>query len=90
MRVLVIGCGSIGSRHARNCRARFQYEILETLAVQTEPLEVPEIVTVPADGQLGLFQPPPHPVLTELKSLDLNRMSPMDAFETLRRIVGEL
>ncbi|GAB4544918.1 MAG: DNA mismatch repair protein MutS [Phycisphaerales bacterium] len=43
------------------------------------------------NGQLGLFTEfLPHPVIEELKALDLNRMSPMDAFETLRKVTGSL
>ncbi len=42
-------------------------------------------------GQMGLFTEfLPHPVIEELKGLDLNRMSPMDAFEALRKIAGEI
>ncbi len=62
-------------------------ELLETLAVQTEPPSVPG----PTRGQLELFtEYLPHPVIEELKSVKLDRMSPIEAFDLLRDIVQEL
>ncbi len=41
-------------------------------------------------GQFGLFTEfVPHPVIEEIKKLDLDRMSPLQAFETLRKFVAE-
>jgi DNA mismatch repair protein MutS len=41
-------------------------------------------------GQIGLFTEfVPHPVIEEIKKLDLDRMSPLQAFETLRKFVAE-
>jgi DNA mismatch repair protein MutS len=66
-------------------------ELLNTLAVQTEPLEVPSPATPPPRGaQFSLFPAAPHPVITELKALDLERMTPLQAFEKLRQLVDEV
>ena len=41
-------------------------------------------------GQFGLFtEYVPHPVIEEIKNLDLDRMSPIEAFEALRKFAAE-
>ncbi|MFU8829929.1 MAG: DNA mismatch repair protein MutS, partial [Phycisphaerales bacterium] len=41
-------------------------------------------------GQFGLFtEYVPHPVIEEIKKLDLNRMSPIEAFEMLRKLAEQ-
>lgn len=41
-------------------------------------------------GQIGLFtEYVPHPVIEEIKNLDLDRMSPIEAFEALRKFAAE-
>ncbi len=58
--------------------------LLETLEVQTEPLPVPG---GPRPAQLELFtEYVEHPAVGELRSLDLATMSPMEAFDALRRL----
>jgi len=37
--------------------------------------------------QLALFGPTPHPIIDELKHLDPNEMTPMDALTLLNRLV---
>ncbi|MGE3316969.1 MAG: DNA mismatch repair protein MutS [Planctomycetaceae bacterium] len=40
--------------------------------------------------QLQLFEPPPHPMLDEIRKLDLERMTPLAALEKLHRLREEL
>ena len=40
--------------------------------------------------QLGLFSPRESPVLDELRALDLERMTPMDALNALARLAARL
>jgi DNA mismatch repair protein MutS len=40
--------------------------------------------------QLQLFEPPPHPVLEELKTLDVNQLTPLAALQELARIKQSL
>ena len=65
-------------------------ELLETLAVQTESTEMPAEMkpTTPAKGaQLGLFtEYLDHPVVEELRQLNLDDMTPMQAFDALRKL----
>jgi DNA mismatch repair protein MutS len=43
------------------------------------------------NGQMSLFtEYVPHPVLEELKGVDLTRLSPLDAFDALRRMQGKV
>ncbi len=59
-------------------------EILETLAVQTETTAGPP----PAQGgQMELFREYlQHPVVDEIRTLDLSAMTPLEAFDALRRL----
>jgi len=58
--------------------------ILETLAVQTEG---PGPATAPPPGQLSLFREYlRHPVINELRELELSRLTPLEAFDVLRRL----
>jgi len=75
-------------------------QLLETLAVQTEPHEIPSDAAMqsrPAappggsGGQMSLFtEYLDHPVVDELKSMDLNALTPMQAFDALRRLHEKL
>ncbi len=59
-------------------------EILKTLTVHSQQASVDSATNTPAP-QMGLFtEYLPSPLLEELKSADLDSMSPMDAFEFLR------
>lgn len=40
-----------------------------------------------SQDQLALFGPMPHPIIDELKHLDPNEMTPMDALRLLNRLV---
>ena len=67
--------------------------ILETLAVETGPLTVAETTPTPpeAGDQLALFREYlPHPVLERLRGLELDAMTPLEAFDHLRRLIEEL
>ncbi len=62
--------------------------LLETLEVQTEPLAAPG---APRPAQLELFtEYLHHPAVEELRSLDLTKMSPLEAFDALRRLKDAL
>jgi DNA mismatch repair protein MutS len=68
-------------------------QLLETLAVQTEPHEIPADLeaaprsTAARSGQMSLFtEYLDHPVVGELKSTDLNTLTPIQAFDVLRRL----
>jgi DNA mismatch repair protein MutS len=74
-------------------------QLLETLAVQTENphTQWPQVPAelkpqTPAKGaQLGLFtEYLNHPVVEELRQLDLDGMTPMQAFDALRKLTGRL
>ncbi len=71
-------------------------EVLESLTVQTEGsgiAEVPEPSSSgpPPGAQLSLFtEYMPHPVVDELRKIDIETMSPIEAFDTLRRLQAEL
>jgi DNA mismatch repair protein MutS len=69
-------------------------ELLETLAVQTEHTQIPAEFkpASPAKGaQLGLFtEYLDHPVVDELRQLDLDAMTPMQAFDALRKLKESL
>jgi DNA mismatch repair protein MutS len=69
-------------------------ELLDTLEVQTD--QTAHAAAPPADaqrkrsdGQLSLFtEYLHHPVVDELKQLDLNAMTPLEAFDALRTILA--
>ena len=64
-------------------------ELLETLAVQTEPGPAIEAAaaTAPPGGQLGLFtEYLEHPAVDRVRTLDMERLSPIEAFDALRRL----
>ena len=66
-------------------------EILQTLEVR----EGGELPTPPpaalAPEQMSLFKEYlPHPAIEKLRKIDLEQLSPMDAFETMRRILEDL
>jgi DNA mismatch repair protein MutS len=69
-------------------------EVLDSLAVHhgPGPEAIPEARDATGsragpDGQLSLFTEfVPHPAVDELKKLDIDRMSPMEAFELLRKL----
>ena len=42
-----------------------------------------------ATPQLGLFPAGPHPLETRLRAIDPNRMTPLEALDTLARLVAE-
>ena len=68
-------------------------QVLETLAVHTETPDVPaEPPSAPAPGaQLGLFtEYVQHPAVDELQKLDLESMTPMQAFDALRRLLDQI
>ena len=59
-------------------------ELLETLSVHTQQVSV-ESLQRPAAPQMSLFtEYLPSPLVDELKSIDINALSPMEAFELLR------
>ena len=61
-------------------------EVLESLAVHhvgTEPRPAPQ----PTDGQLPLFtEYIPHPAVNELREIKIDGLTPLQAFDTLRRL----
>jgi len=60
-------------------------QLLETLAVQTEGQ--PQRKTAAANSQMSLFtEYLDHPVVDELRELRLDAMTPMQAFDALRRL----
>ena len=69
-------------------------QLLDTLAVQTESSQLPEEMKpkTPAKGaQLSLFKEYlDHPAIEELKKIDVNQMSPMQAFDALRKLKEQL
>ena len=61
-------------------------EIFDTLAVHTDQAGVEHIAKAPSP-QMSLFtEYLPHPVVEELKSIDINALSPMEAFELLNAL----
>ncbi|MHC5022713.1 MAG: DNA mismatch repair protein MutS [Planctomycetota bacterium] len=67
-------------------------ELLEKLAVHTEGSvpAVPASAPAPA-AQLSLFTEfVDHPILAQVRALDLNRLTPLQAFDELRRWQGQL
>jgi len=67
-------------------------ELLDTLAVHTESAAMPADMKpkTPAKGaQLGLFtEYMDHPAIDELRKIDLERITPMQAFDALRSLRG--
>ena len=69
-------------------------ELLETLAVSHEPADLSHVrpaheraAAERERAQMSLFTEfLPHPVVEELKKLDLDSMTPMQAFDALRRL----
>jgi DNA mismatch repair protein MutS len=65
-------------------------QVLDTLTVHTDVPSIPEAGPRPAGGQLGLFtEYVTHPVVESLRAVDLNACTPLEAFDTLRRLVEE-
>jgi DNA mismatch repair protein MutS len=66
-------------------------ELLDTLAVQTQPQAIDRAPTLaPRDGQLSLFtEYLPHPAIDRLRSLSIDRMTPLEAFDLLRGLVAQ-
>jgi DNA mismatch repair protein MutS len=62
--------------------------LLETLAVSTEPPKLQEAAAAaPPEAQLRLFtEYLEHPVVDQLRALDLDAMTPLEAFDVLRRL----
>lgn len=69
-------------------------QVLETLAVHTEAPDVPEPAeraAPPPGAQLSLFtEYLPHPAVDALREIDLEKMTPMEAFDALRTLREEL
>ncbi|MCI0363283.1 MAG: hypothetical protein L0219_05330, partial [Phycisphaerales bacterium] len=73
-------------------------QLLETLAVQTEHTQID--ANAPGSGksrqvergaQMSLFtEYLDHPVVGELRELELEKMTPMEAFDALRRLKASL
>ncbi|MFM9994556.1 MAG: DNA mismatch repair protein MutS [Phycisphaerales bacterium] len=69
-------------------------EVLESLAVHHGPAASRERTKAvpsapPPNGQLGLFTEfVPHPAVDELREIKLDALSPMQAFDALRRLKG--
>jgi DNA mismatch repair protein MutS len=67
-------------------------EVLESLAVHTggPSLAVPPAAGAEPRGQLELFtEYIPHPAVQRLKALDLDTMTPLEAFDALRALVRQ-
>jgi DNA mismatch repair protein MutS len=65
-------------------------EVLETIEVQTDTARVLDTAPppAPADGQLGLFtEYVEHPVVGALREVDLNTLTPIEAFDVLRKLL---
>ena len=72
-----------GVPEAVTTRAR---EVLESLEVHHASPDA-SAVTAPASEQLALFtQPNPHPAVDELREVKLESITPMEAFDKLRRL----
>ncbi|MEM1424807.1 MAG: DNA mismatch repair protein MutS, partial [Planctomycetota bacterium] len=69
------------------------HDVMGSLSVAEAGIDAASVPTPSPhpSGQMGLFTEfLPHPVIEELKGLDIERMSPMDAFETLRKVAADL
>ncbi|MDQ8153134.1 MAG: DNA mismatch repair protein MutS [Gemmatimonadota bacterium] len=71
-------------------------EDLAAALAGTAPKSAPGAAPVPLlrtksapTAQLGLFAPPPHPVLEQLAALDPNQMTPLDALARLATLVAD-
>ena len=66
-------------------------ELLETLSVQHGQSPTgPEPAAERGGSQMSLFtEYVDHPVISTLRDLDLNTLTPMDAFDTLRRLQAD-
>ena len=73
-------------------RARIILETLEADHLDESGLpRIPQRSTRHSlEQQLSLFTPPPHPLLREIREMDLNEMTPLAALEELHRIREEL
>ena len=66
-------------------------EILESLAVHAPTTSLAPAKVPSASRQLDLFtEYLPHPVIDELRKVDLDAMTPMQAFDLLRRLLPKL
>jgi DNA mismatch repair protein MutS len=69
-------------------------QVLETLAVHTDSPEVPEPserAAPPPGAQLSLFtEYLPHPAVDALREIDLEKMTPIEAFDALRKLREKL
>ncbi len=70
-------------------------EVLSSLAVHHGPGEGvtprPPAGAAPADGQMSLFREyVPHPAVDSLREIKLEALSPMQAFDELRRLKGQV
>jgi DNA mismatch repair protein MutS len=63
--------------------------LLEQLSVQVGRGR-PRAASVSASAQPALFDPPGQQVLGQLRALDLDRMSPIQAWEALRTLKGQM
>ena len=65
--------------------------LLDTLSVQTSMDSPPPPPSPGETGQFGLFTEPapPHPALEQLRDMDLEAMSPLDAFDALRHLARQ-
>ena len=65
--------------------------ILDSLEVHHSADDVPPAPASCREGQLGLFREYiEHPAVAALRALDLNTMTPMEAFDALRRVVDDV
>ncbi|MFO0874651.1 MAG: DNA mismatch repair protein MutS [Phycisphaerales bacterium] len=65
-------------------------QLLETLAVQTEPRAIDPTPPPRAGAQLALFtEYLPHPALERLRRIELDRLTPLQAFDVLRALHDE-
>ncbi|MEZ6319061.1 MAG: DNA mismatch repair protein MutS [Phycisphaerales bacterium] len=71
-------------------------EVLESLSVHHGPGVAPKVPAgarkpVRDDGQLGLFAAPaPHPAVDRLREIKIEALSPLEAFDELRRLAAML
>lgn len=62
-------------------------EVLNTLTVHNAQASEEATSHIPAEPQMGLFtEYLPSPLVEELKNIDINALSPMEAFELLRKL----
>ena len=67
------------------------HELLGQLAVNHSPASISTPSVTPPDNQLPLFtEYVSHPALEELRGVEIDRMSPLDAFDLLRRLRAQL